>query len=114
MTTFLLVAIVVVALAFFFFFRRGAPGEADRELASARPRAEPSGTPRAAAPAGRAAAPGRPGPATAPADEPPASLDDRDVQLESSRAAPAPRVEVTTQRRSEAPLSMRVADVQTL
>jgi fused signal recognition particle receptor len=118
MTTFLLVAIVVVALAYFFFFRRGAPGEADREPASAGTRGVSAGTPRAAAPGARAEAPARPGPASAAGvSPPPASLDDADV-LEDSRAAPAPHPEAPalrpSERRSEPPRAVRGADVQTL
>jgi len=112
MTTLLLVAIVVVALVYFFFFRRGASGEAARESASTRTRGVSAGAPRATA---RGEAPGRPGTPAAPAvSPPPASLDDRDVQLEDSRAVPAPRAEAGAQRRSEPPRSVRGADVQTL
>jgi fused signal recognition particle receptor len=108
----LLVAIVVVALVYFFFFRKGAPREADREPASARTRGVSSGAPRGAATGARGEAPGRPGTAAAPAV--PASLDDRDVQLEDSRVVPAPRAEAGAKRRSEPPRSLQGADVQTL
>jgi fused signal recognition particle receptor len=113
MTTLLLVAIVVVALVYFFFFRKGASGEAAREPASTR--GVSAGAPRAAVPGARGEAPGRPGTAAAPdISPPPASLDDRDVQLEDSRVVPAPRAEAGAQRRSEPPRSVRGADVQTL
>ncbi len=117
METFLLVAIVVVVLAYFFFFRKGAPGEAERELPGAgKPGVGKSGQPGAAAPpgAGRAEAPAaRDRAAGAPA---PTSLDESDVQLEDAQAASAraPAPETPPPRRSEPPRPVRGPDVQTL